>query len=146
MHDPCWMCHARIQKVLPKGKRIQKALKAGHHRPASETPFNGVKLDGRWWPNIKCWLGSFVIFQGDRTSIAKKNPYILWFYGGRGGPDPLSPSGSAHVSQYLVAEGNVWNKGHLQQNECIYRRPLIHLDVRGSGYNRKNQSFNPMVR
>ena len=23
---------------------------------------NGVSLAGRWWPNIECWLGSFVIF------------------------------------------------------------------------------------
>ena len=30
-----------------KGKRIQIALKAGHHRPASETPLNGVALVGR---------------------------------------------------------------------------------------------------
>ena len=40
---------------------------------------------------IECWLGSFVIFQGIRTSIAKK-PYIfVIFQGGGGGPDPLSP-------------------------------------------------------
>ena len=25
---------------------------------------NGVSLVGRWWPNIECWLGSFMIFQG----------------------------------------------------------------------------------
>ena len=24
----------------------------GHHRPASETPFNGVLLAGRWWPAV----------------------------------------------------------------------------------------------
>ena len=26
--------------------------------------FNGVSLAGGWWPNINCWLGSLVIFQG----------------------------------------------------------------------------------
>ena len=37
-----------------------------------------------WWPNKECWLGSFVIFQGFRTSIAKK-PYIfVIFQGGAG--------------------------------------------------------------
>ena len=71
--------HARVQRVLPegvgpiltsffsgggggggmRGERIQIALKAGHHQPASETP----------WPTLECWLGSFVIFQGIRTSI-----------------------------------------------------------------------------
>ena len=40
---------------------------------------------------IKCWLGSFVIFQGIRTSIAKK-PYIsVIFQWGGGGLDSLSP-------------------------------------------------------
>ena len=34
-----------------------------------------VSLVGRWWPNIECLLGSFVILQGIKTSIAKK-PYI----------------------------------------------------------------------
>ena len=29
---------------LFKGERIQISLKAGHHRPASETPLNGVSL------------------------------------------------------------------------------------------------------
>ena len=42
-----------------KTQRLEIPLKAGHHRPASETPF-------------KCWLGSFLIFQGIWTSIAKK--------------------------------------------------------------------------
>ena len=65
------------------------SLQMGHHRPASETPF-------------KCWLGSFVIFQGTRTSIAKK-PYIFVIFqgGGRGGPDHLSPSGQMyHICPY----------------------------------------------
>ena len=35
-------------------------------------------------PNIECWLGSFVIFQGIRASIAKK-PYIFVIFGGGGG-------------------------------------------------------------
>ena len=64
--------HARPRKFCQKGsngffflirgektQRLEIPLKAGHHRPASETPF-------------KCWLGSFVIFQGIWTSIAKK--------------------------------------------------------------------------
>ena len=44
-----------------------------------------------WRPNIECWHGSFVIFQGVRTSIAKK-PYIFCdFSGGGSGPPPLPP-------------------------------------------------------
>ena len=49
--------------------------------PPAKHHLNGVSLDGLWWPNIECWLGSFVIFQGIRTSIAKK-PYIFHFSGG----------------------------------------------------------------
>ena len=47
---------------------------------------NSVSLACRLWPNMECWIGSFVIFQGIRTSIAKE-PYIFVFY--QGGPDPL---------------------------------------------------------
>ena len=42
--------------------------------PPAKCHLNGVCLVCRWCPNIECWLGSFVIFQGVRTSIAKK-PY-----------------------------------------------------------------------
>ena len=69
-------------------------LRAGHHRPTSETPLNGVSLACRWWPNIEFWLGSFVIFQGIWASIAKK-PIFLWFFTGVSGPHapppPLDP-------------------------------------------------------
>ena len=68
-------------------------LEAGQNRPAN------VSLACRCWPNIECWLGGFVIFQGIRTSIAKK-PYIfvIFFRGGGSGPlYPPTPSGSAHV-------------------------------------------------
>ena len=43
-----------------------------------------------------CWLDSFVIFQGFRTSIAKK-PYIFAIFQGGGGSGPPVPSsGSTH--------------------------------------------------
>ena len=42
-----------------------------------------------YWPKYECWLGSCVVFQGIRTSIAKK-PYIFVNFHGGGGPDPLS--------------------------------------------------------
>ena len=51
--------------LVDKGGGIQKPLKAGHHRPASETPLNGVSLAGRCWLNFEFWLGSFVSFSGD---------------------------------------------------------------------------------
>ena len=49
---------------------------------------NCVWLAGRWWPNIECWTGSFVILRG-RTSVAMERFIFVIFQGG--GPDPLSP-------------------------------------------------------
>ena len=60
------------------GERIQISLKAGHHRPASETPFNGVSLACRWWPNVECWLGCSENFRGFHLVLLR-------------GPDPLPP-------------------------------------------------------
>ena len=84
--------------LLMRGKRIQIALKAGHHRPASETHLMAFRWGADDGPTLKDGFGSFEIFQGVPTSIAKK-PYIFVKFqgmGGGGGPAPLSPSGSAH--------------------------------------------------
>ena len=66
---------------------------------------NGVSLAGRWRPINECWLGSFVIFQGIRTSIAKK-PYIFVIF--QGGLDPYSPLDPRmgyfiHICQEIIA-------------------------------------------
>ena len=67
-----------------KEERIQISLKAGHHRPASETPLNGVSLACRWWPNVECWLGSFENSWGSGP-VLLRNSIFLWFFGGGGG-------------------------------------------------------------
>ena len=54
-----------------------------------------VSLAGRCWPNMNCWLGSFVIFQGTRSIIEKK-PYIFVIFRGRGVWTPVPHSGSTH--------------------------------------------------
>ena len=59
-----------------KGERIQISLKAGQHRPASETPLNGVSLACPWWPNVECWLGSFESFRGSGPVLLRNSP--LW--------------------------------------------------------------------
>ena len=73
-------------------------VKPPDSQPRETTPgqarIQKVSLAGRWWPNIECWLGSFVIFQGVRTSIAKK-PYIFVIF--QGGQDPLSPHLDLHM-------------------------------------------------
>ena len=59
--------------------------------PPAKRHLNGVSLACQWWPNIECWLGSFMIIQGILTSIAKK-PYIfVIFQAGGEVPDPLPP-------------------------------------------------------
>ena len=52
--------------------------------------------------NIECWLGSLVLFQGIRTSIAMK-PYRFVIFQGVWGPDSLPPSGSAHVRSLITS-------------------------------------------
>ena len=59
-----------------------KHLSSCHCWPASETPFKC------WWPNIECWLSSFVILRGFRP-VLLRNPIILWFFRRGSGP-PVS--------------------------------------------------------
>ena len=56
--------------LVDEGIEDPNLTKMGHHGPASETP---LKL---WADDGSTLNDSFVIFQGIRTSIAKK-PYIL---------------------------------------------------------------------
>ena len=58
-----------------------------HRKRAIISPPAKRHLAGRWWHNIECWLGSFVIFLWIRTSIAKK-PYIFQGWGGVRSPCP----------------------------------------------------------
>ena len=97
---------------LIRGKKIQIALKTGYHRSASERHLNSVSLAGQWWPNIECWLGSFVVFQGIRTSIAKK-PYVFVIFR-RGVLTSCPPSGSTRdpVWTYVIVskrENRSWH-------------------------------------
>ena len=61
-------------------KRVTMGPQANRH-------LNGVSLACRWRPNIDCWRGSFVVFQGIWTSIAKKLCIFVIF---QGGSNPLS--------------------------------------------------------
>ena len=51
----------------------QIPLKAGLHRPASETPFKWRLAGGPMIAqHIDCWLGSFVIFRGSGPVLLNK--------------------------------------------------------------------------
>ena len=62
------------------GEGIQIPIEAGYHRPIFQWRFAGVPM----MANIECWLCSFVIIQGIRTSIGEK-PSIFVIFQGRGG-------------------------------------------------------------
>ena len=81
--------HGRIQKVFSEGEQLFFPPIIG---PPAKRHLNGVSLAHC---NIKWWLGSFVIFQEIRTSIAKK-PYIFVIFQGGGGSGPRPSSEFAH--------------------------------------------------
>ena len=60
---------------------------------------NAIEMAIRW-PYIECWLGSFLIFQGILTSIAKKSYSSVNFRGEDPDPLPPPPAGSAHVYRF----------------------------------------------
>ena len=69
---------------------MQHHFKRATIGPSTKRHLNGVSLACQWWHNIECWLGSFVSFQGIRTSIGKK-PYMFFLFFRGEGSDPLSP-------------------------------------------------------
>ena len=99
--------------IFFRGKRIQIPLKAGQHRPASETPFY-----------------SLIALRIARIS---------------GGPDPLSPSGSAHAFEhptYIGGGVGGWGVSVIQKTlnplhvhrlrKCLN---AFHIDYRGRKQN-----------
>ena len=103
--------HARIQKILSEGVLWQfffcfvfswwgvGGSKYHYKRaiigPPAKRHLNGVSHACWWWPNIECWLGGFVVFQGIWTRIAKK-PYIFCDFSG-GGSRPHVPPLDPHM-------------------------------------------------
>ena len=79
--------------LLMERDRVCLQLKLDHHRLASETPFNGASLTGRYWPNVEYWLGSFVTFQGRPWPVFLRNSIALGFsrVGGGTGPNQAPP-------------------------------------------------------
>ena len=94
--------HMLHDRTVPWWREDPNTTKSGPSWcPLAKQHLNGISLACRKLPKIEYWLGSFEIFQGIWTSIAKR-PYIFVIFQGGGGPDPCSPSVSAHgrVSRY----------------------------------------------
>ena len=60
---------------------------SSHHRPASETPLNGVLLASRWWPTLICLHGEPTYFENSRfgytssvhdTYFFSRNVFGIW--------------------------------------------------------------------
>ena len=83
---------------LMRGYRIQIPLKAGHHRPTSETPFKwhfaGGSMMAQNWSNAG-FVG--LSFSGSSRSVLLRNPAGLWFSRGRGSKPHVPHSGSAQA-------------------------------------------------
>ena len=100
--------------LVDEGVRIQMSIKWVIISPPEKWHLNGVSLAGRWWPNIECWLGSFVIFQGTRTSIVKKLYIVCVFFRGVQTPcPPLDPRMGNRPNWHLTLKSHnnimTWN-------------------------------------
>ena len=45
--------------------------------PTPTRHLNGVSQMSRWWPNIECWLGSFVIIHIGLGTVFLRKPIVL---------------------------------------------------------------------
>ena len=83
----------RSRKIFQRGFNfdydLKKKILVDEGREDPNTTISGPSSAGQWNANIECWLGSFVVLQGIRASIAKK-PYIFVIFQGEG-QEPLSP-------------------------------------------------------
>ena len=88
-HYYVWLVFGSILKLV----HIQKKI----------LDLNGASLACRRWPNIECWLCSFLIFQRFGTSIANKPYSFVIFQGVLTLCTPPPPIGSAHEMSRLLS-------------------------------------------
>ena len=78
-------------------------LKEGHHRHDSETRF----ACGPIMAQIECWLGSFVIFQGIPTNIARTSYFCDFSREGVRTPCPPSRPADDIRLGFQICKGDV---------------------------------------
>ena len=70
--------HARIQKVLREGSNSDEFFLCIDEGSENQNNTKSRPSSACHRNSIECWLGRFVMFQGIRTSIARKvNPQCL---------------------------------------------------------------------
>ena len=55
-----------------EGRRDPNAVLAAINGATAKHHLNGISLVGRSWPNIECWIGSFVILRGSGPVLLKE--------------------------------------------------------------------------
>ena len=98
-NETCISCLMRGSRKFSEGSNkvfFFVLVDTGREDPITtkiKLPFNGDSLASRWWPDIDCRLGSSVLFQGIRTSIAKEphSSVIFLVCVGGGGQSRSSP-------------------------------------------------------
>ena len=73
--------------IADEGKEDLNTTISGH---SSARQQNAIQIAFSWL-KIECWLGSFMILQEIRTSIAKKPYLFVIFHVGRASRPPASP-------------------------------------------------------
>ena len=75
--------------------------------PSAKCHLNGVLPVCWWWPNIECWLGSFVIFSGDPDKNGKETLYFCV-------QSPIPPSLWIHTWTCCIIVDILCNKNQRQ--------------------------------
>ena len=62
--------------LFDEGREYKRAL----NDPPAKRHLNRVSLAGRRWPNIRYWLGSFVMIFRGSGPVLQRNPIVLGFF------------------------------------------------------------------
>ena len=93
-------CTLNFHKSIPFMRGSGRFFRGGskyHYKRDTIGPPAKRQIACRCWPNIECWIVSFVVLQGIRTNIAKR-PYIfVIFQRGGGGSGPPVPPLDPHM-------------------------------------------------
>ena len=82
---------AQIETVVSNSAltTISRLVGGGEDSNTTKYHLNGVSLVCQLWPNIQCWLGSFMILRGSKPVLLRSPPALQFSRGG--GSDPSAP-------------------------------------------------------
>ena len=115
--------------LVDEGGEDKKTLKAGHHWPASKTPFKwrfaGGPMMAQHW--MLTWLLALWFFMGSGPVISEK-PYSFVIFQ-RGSVPPVPPSGSAHArSENSISHVDfLWMTFVVKRDSAKIFRPWLYI-------------------